>query len=254
MYPAWRFVLEQTGLIEHYQHLRGVAGEIQSEALSLVRYASMLEIGRRLGVVRGGELILETDSELKLVYDLAIHTARPGRSRAIDRYARNASSQPYSDAERVLKALRKARFTVLRFESPHAVAGAVAFDMVEKREFHFMDVSVGLSATQGDLFIARLVEIDGFRMSCLTSLPLLPELLAAALERLPLRDGDRVAEVFQDPRCAVAAYREAIALGVMQRCVTFDAAERVPTAQDVAAVRELSDRLSMDMPALTAVG
>ena len=244
--------MTQIDAVDHYRHLRDIAADIQNDALELVQHSTMLEFGRRLGVVRSGELWGD-ESELKLVYDLAIHTARPGRSRAIDRYARAAALPPASEKARVLVALQNARFTTFQFEGRHAVAGAMARDLLLKQSFHLMDVSIGLSAEAGDGFAGRLVEIDGFSMSCLTLAPMYRELMEHALPRLP-RDisASSVFEAFQDPRCAIAVYRAAIELGYMRRTVSFDVVKEVPSAQAVARVLEVNGRRSEDWPELTA--
>ena len=59
----------------------------------------------------------------------------------------------------------------------------MAYDLLLKQSFHLMDVSIGLSAEPKSAFVGRLVEVDGFRMSCLSLVPLRPELLEQACER-----------------------------------------------------------------------
>ena len=243
--------MTQIDMVEHYRHLRDIAGDLQDDALELVQHSTMLEFGRRLGVVRSGELWVD-DPEAKLVYDLAIHTARPGRSRAIDRYARRGAFPPGSDQARLLVALQNARFTTFQIQGRHPVAGAVAYDLLQKQSFHLMDISIGLSAEARFCFVGRLVEVDGFRMSCLTLVPMYRDLLEQAKPRLPTTMPGSVFEAFQDPRCAIAVYRAAIELGYMRRTVTFDVVKAVPTPQSVAAVMDFTDRRSEDWPTLTA--
>jgi hypothetical protein len=243
--------MTQIDMVQRYRHLRAIAGEIQDAALQLTQYSTMLEFGRRLAAVRAGELCLDYQ-EIKLVYDLAIHTARPGRSRAIDRYARIARLPPGSDDARLLAALRKAQFTTFQIEARHAVAGAMAYDLLLKQSFHLMDVSIGLSAEPKSAFVGRLVEADDFRMSCITVVPLRRALLEQALPRAPLWGKNSEIDAFQDPRCAIAVYRAAIELGYMRHTVAFDVVEKVPTARDVARVRDISDRRSGDWQGLTA--
>ncbi len=245
--------MTQTDMVQRYRHLRSIAGEIQAAALELVPHAALIEFGRRLGAVSKGDLCLEDDRDIKLVYDLAIHTARLGRSRAIDRYARNAAFPPGSDEARVLAALQEAKFTIFRFDAPHVEAGAIAHDLIPDQRFHLMDISISLSAQPKASFIGRLVEIEGFRMSCLSVVPILQELLELANSRLPPRGTGSEIDEFQDPRCAIAVYRSAIELGFMRRTLTFDVAKELPTAESVAAVMDISDRRPVDLPRLTLV-
>jgi hypothetical protein len=242
--------MTRNDLIEHYRHVRGVAGDIQNSALDLVSAGTMIEFGRRLGAVRMGKVCLN-HQEIKLLYDLAIHTGRPGRSRAIDRYARATALPPGCDEARALLALQQAEFTMFRIEGRHELAGAKAYDLLRKQSFHFMDIAIGLSSEPGDAFVGRLLEIDGFRMSCITLVPLLKELLEQSRPRLPAKLPGSELEVFQDPRCAIAIYRTALDLGYMRRTVSFDPVKAIPTERDVAMVRAINDRLSADLPALT---
>ena len=65
----------------------------------------MLQHARRLGLAHGKTLMLDSIDELPLAFDLAIHTAPVGRSRAIDRYARSAQFAQGSDEALVLGAM-----------------------------------------------------------------------------------------------------------------------------------------------------
>jgi hypothetical protein len=77
-------------------------------------------------LAQGKTLILHDMDEMYYVYDLAIHPAPPGRSRAIDRYARSARFPPRSDDVLVLKAMREARSAILAIERRHPAAGLIA--------------------------------------------------------------------------------------------------------------------------------
>lgn len=116
-----------------------------------------------------------------------------------------------------------------------------------------MDVAIGLSAEQGDIFVGRFMEIDGFRMSCFALLPGFPELLTLVSKRLSAQGKGVEIAAFQDPRCATAFFRAAIELGAMQRCVTLDPVKAVPTPSDVAAIQDFNDHLPLGLPALMAV-
>src|SRR5262245_66602065 len=73
----------------------------------------MLQQARRLGLAQGRTLILDDMEEMSYVFDLAIYTAPPRRSRAIDRYARSAQFPPGSDEALLVEAMGAARFWIL---------------------------------------------------------------------------------------------------------------------------------------------
>ncbi|HEY1936079.1 MAG TPA: hypothetical protein VGG99_29080 [Acetobacteraceae bacterium] len=238
----------ESNFVRRYQEYRRISGDIQSAALESVPGVTMIEFGRRLGAVWHGKVALDEPNDLKLLYDIAIHTAKSGRTRAIDRYARQARFPDGSDNARILHSLRNAYCTMFEFRSRHNVAGVIAWDLLRKQEFHMMDVSLGLSAKTGDCYVGRLMDIDGFSMSCLMVLPIDMDLLEWALPLMPqVRAGSEFA-AFQDMRCAVGFYRAAIASGHTARCVNLEVEKELPTEEMVEAIRQANDRRSADWP------
>src|SRR5437016_4650773 len=84
-------------LLARYRHLRELGKRHHSKVMDFLSKDAVLHHARRLGLAHGKFFILDSMSELSLALDLAIYTAPPGRSRAIDRYARAAQLAPGSD-------------------------------------------------------------------------------------------------------------------------------------------------------------
>src|SRR4051794_8985125 len=84
-------------VLARYRHLRAISTRHHTEALRFLSRPALLEQARQLGLTTSEMLVAESMDEFTLVVDLAIHTSRPGRSRAIDRYAGAAQLQPGSD-------------------------------------------------------------------------------------------------------------------------------------------------------------
>jgi transposase len=78
-----------------------------SAVLKLVSSPTLLETAKRLGLTQGRVLVAERAEEMTLVFDLAIYTAKEGRSRALDRYARATSPALGSDEALILSRLRQ---------------------------------------------------------------------------------------------------------------------------------------------------
>jgi hypothetical protein len=110
-------------ILTRYRHLRAMATRHHSEALKFLSQSALQEHERHLGLIMGKTLVAESIDELTLAFDLAIYTAQPGHSRAIDRYARAAQLEPSSDEFVALEAMRQARFSIWRVERRHEVAG-----------------------------------------------------------------------------------------------------------------------------------
>jgi hypothetical protein len=75
-------------ILERYRHLRAISTGHHSGALKFLSRQALLEHAKRLRLATGQMLVAESEAEMTLVFDLALYTAKEGRSRALDRYAR----------------------------------------------------------------------------------------------------------------------------------------------------------------------
>jgi hypothetical protein len=98
-----------------------------------VARSALREWARQLGLISGSTIVLDSDEEMTLIFALAIHTAKPGRSRAIDRYARAVSLAAGSDEADTLEAMRQAQFSIWRVEHRHTLAGIEVTDLLRDR-------------------------------------------------------------------------------------------------------------------------
>ena len=208
--------MQQQDILDRYRHLRGIGKRHHSAALKYLARPAILERARHLGLSYGGTLVAESEEEMTLVFDLAVHTARPGRSRAIDRYARAAALRPGSDEAHALEALCGARFSIWRILPRHDVVGLVVEDLLRDSEAWLVDEALTVSAPPGLTFAGRLYWPGDFAMSCGVVVPVDAELMEEALlEGMSwVRHADPEA-VADDPRFAMVVYRTALIQGVM---------------------------------------
>jgi hypothetical protein len=122
----------RNAVLARYRQLREISKKHHHDILKLISGDAMLQQARRLGLVQGRTLILDDMEEMSYVFDLAIYTAPPGRSRAIDRYARSAQLPPGSDEALMLEAMRAARFAILIIGPRHDATGVIATDLFRR--------------------------------------------------------------------------------------------------------------------------
>jgi hypothetical protein len=84
--------LSRDEILTRYRHLRAISVRHHNGALKFLSKSALMEHARQLGLTVGKTLVSESMEELTRAFDLAIHTARPGHSRAIDRYAARAAA------------------------------------------------------------------------------------------------------------------------------------------------------------------
>lgn len=215
-------------ILTRYRHLRAIATQHHSEALEFLSRSAILEQARHLGLTVGKTLVAESIDEMTLAFDLAIHTARPGHSRAIDRYARAAQLQPGSDESVVLEAMRQARFSVWRVERRHEAAGLMVQDLLRRDEAWLVDEALEQSAPEGVAVAMRLCTPDAFAMTSGIIVPVDREMMEEVLDQVLPRVRGEPDQVANDRRFASAIYRTAVANGLMER-ISFE--ETPPSAR-----------------------
>ncbi len=217
--------MQREDIIQRYRHLRTITNGHLNAALDCVAAPALNERVKHLGITRrdtqGG-----SDEEKSLVFDLAVHTSKPGRSRAIDRYARTAGFVAGLDEDRALRALCGARFSIWRLDRRHEQAGVMVTDVLRGGETWLLDENMASSMQPDATFASRLSFPDMFAITCGVVVPVDRSLLHQVLNAGTawMQNADPVA-LADDPRFATAVYRGAIAARVMDN-VRF----RVPGA------------------------
>jgi len=211
--------------LSRYRHLRAISVRQHDEALKFVARGRIIEHGRRLGLGVGSTLVTVSEDELSLAFDLAVHTSRGGRSRAIDRYAHSLRLAPGSDEATMLKAAQKARFAVWHVKERHPLAGLVIWNSLEETTCWLMDEGLEASAPIGDVFAGRLMEVDDFVMTCGAISRVVPEMLSVVEDANVTLSGRSNAEKAQDPRFAELVFRAAVHTGVTEQVIFLDPGE-----------------------------
>jgi hypothetical protein len=202
-------------ILDRYRRLRAISTRHHGAALKFLSHAAILVHAKRLGLTVGRMLVPESEEEMTLAFDLALYTAKDGRSGALDRYARAVRLAPGSDEARMLDAMRDAHFSIWRLERRHDTAGLIVTDVLREIEAWLIDEKLEASAPEGMSFAGRLCAPEGFAMSCGVVVPVDRDLIEeVALDTLAWRHGDPDG-VAQDPRFAIAIYRAAIDSGIM---------------------------------------
>lgn len=214
-------LMKRRDVLRRYRNLRAICTRHHSAALKFLAQPAILESARRLRLTAGQMLIADSTEELTLVFDLAIYTAKEGRTRAIDRYAKAAQLPSGSDEMQMLEAMCRARFSIWRIERRHDTYGLVVVDQLRQAETWLVDEGLAATARHGMSFAGRLCEMDHFAVTNGVVVPVhgpmieqvLTETLAACRGG-PQRVGD-------ETRFVTAIYRAALDDGIMQR-VAFD--------------------------------
>ena len=201
----------------YYRHLRAISTRHHSAIIPFISSAGFLEQAKRLRLTTDGVFISNSMEALTLVYDLAIYAAKPGRSRAIERYARTTQLAPDSEEMRVLEAMCGAQFSIWRIEHKHHIYGLVATDLLRQNEIWLIDEAMTASVRNGVRFAGRLSHLEHFTITNGVAVPVVGALMEQAV-------ADAIARTSKDPNhasetanFAADIYRAALDDGAIDR-------------------------------------
>ena len=216
----------RNAVLARYRQLREISKRHHHDILKLISGDAMLQQARRLDLAQGRTLILDDMEEMSYVFDLAIYTAPPRRSRAIDRYARSAQLPPGSDEALMLEAMRAARFAILILGRRHDAAGVIATDLFRRTDVWLVDIGLEASLEEGAMMATRLYTPEQFSMTAGVNVPFDLALIEDLYDALPRRLGEtRLTDLIDDRRFAETIYRVALADGIMDRVTYQDPPE-----------------------------
>ena len=152
-------------VLARYFRLREIGKQHHNDVVKFLTKDAIVHHARRLGLLQGKTFVLDSMDELTLAADLAIHTAPPDRSRAIDRYARAANLARGSEDAAVLEAMRNARFAVVKVLQRHPSVGLIVTDLAREIELWLVDVSLEASLPDGAAFATRYCTPGAFAMT-----------------------------------------------------------------------------------------
>jgi hypothetical protein len=200
-------------VIASYRHLRAISTRFHDEILQRVSTNALLWHGRRLGLVSGRTWSLEDEHDVDYAFDLAVHTAAPGKIRAVDRYAQATKFAPSSDEDLVLKAMRKAEFTLICVDKRHKTGGLIVTDICGPKKLWLMDEGLERSVPRNEMIATRLFTPGAFAMTCGVAVLVDATHFTAVLMDVPQLGDMDPDDAVHDPRFAEAVYRVALASG-----------------------------------------
>lgn len=207
--------METEAFLAHYRAIRRHLMDWQSAALATVPFSVIREHAKRINLTHDTVFIVENEPEMTLVYDLAVHTSREGRSRAIDRIAKLRAAQTEGLPGMVLAGLRAARFTAWQIDRPHETAGLWIEDLFFKTRLWLMDEGFSQTMPAGMVVASRLAPMGEYWVSCGAAVPIDKTVRDLVHSDAFAHRKNDPETLMGDRRFAEAFYRAGIESGVM---------------------------------------
>jgi hypothetical protein len=203
-------------IIRRYRHLREISRRINDGLLKHVPANAVIKLARKFGLTDRRTLLLESMDQMAFLFDLAIYTGPPDRTRPIDRYARTARFEPGSDEASVLEAMGHAQFVLGTIERRHEAAGLIIRDLLREKDVWLVDEGLERSLADGAALVMRVFTPDEFSVTAGVMMPVDAMILEDAFDEvLPRLKNHTPGEICDDRRFAEAIYRTAMEYGVM---------------------------------------
>lgn len=159
-------------LLPFYKRIQQVGLRLNQKLVKTLSRETLDEGGRRLGMLRNGSIVLETEDEIAVLMDYCIYNCYSGGLNAVQRYL--AESPPRADSEEMLllRAYQNAYYSLFRVTGAEQGVGVTVRDAMRENTAFLMDVGMGSTARVGDAFAGRMIPMEDFLKTGGASLPL----------------------------------------------------------------------------------
>jgi hypothetical protein len=162
---------EHADLLPRYKHLRQAGLELNNRLVETLSKNILDEGGKRLGILKKGVLVLDTEDMLAVLMDYCIYDVRRGGANAVERYLAESPPAPDSDEMVLLQAMRQARYSLFAVESAERGVGVHVRDLLRDEPLFIVDVGFSRTASAGMVLAARVMAPEGIHMTTGAALP-----------------------------------------------------------------------------------
>ena len=215
---------DRTELIARYKRLRGVSRKLHEGMMEYVEKDAFQQCGKRLGILRDGILVFQSEDQSSVLMDHCIHDHCVNGRTTVERYLAAHPPAPGTDEELVLKAMASARYSILQVREVVKGVGIRALDALHNDQLLVVDLGLSETAVEGVVLATRVFVFDDFAMTGGAALVADPGALSqiqAHLERTCVRRGIRsFGDLSPDERCKFHG-------AIIRSCLESEAASRV---------------------------
>ncbi len=238
--------MNQTAILCDYQELRRKSVAVNTRLVESLNKDDIGAAAAALGILHGKHIDLETEDELSVVMDYAIHNLFHDGRNAVDRLLENNLFAEDSPEFRLLEAMQKSHFTLFDVTLPIPGFGVRGLDGPAKTPITIVDVGFSTTAEPGLVLATRLFSPgEGWWMTTGAALPLSDK----AVDRMLREFNSHLRKTGQEPP---APERERI---IRRACIAAGASHRISyadpgqaSARPIAPVRRDSAKVGRNDP------
>jgi hypothetical protein len=158
-------------ILPRYRKIREVSFHLNNKLVKTLSKETLEEGGRRLGILKRGVLVFDSEDETSVLMDYCIYNVHNHGRNAVQRYLAETPPRAGSDEMLVLKAMMDAYYSILQVQSVERGVGVNVLDMLRRDTGFVADIGFGNTAKVGMGLAGRVIPFEGFLMSGGASLP-----------------------------------------------------------------------------------
>jgi hypothetical protein len=157
--------------LARYLKRRDVCLQINHALLKVLDKEATQEAGLRLGILQRGILVFDSESEMPILFDYAIHFYRTHGRNAVDTYLEKTPPPEGSPEMLYLQALRRSHYSFLRVDGSEPGRGLAVQDMLRDEPGFLVDVALSKTAWKGMIIATRVVPWEDYLTTSGAALP-----------------------------------------------------------------------------------
>ncbi len=163
---------DRTVLKNGYQHWRSVSTGINNLLVQRLSKTELHAGAEKLGILKGGVLVFESEAECNCLMDYCIHHVRTDGRSAVERELIARSDEPESNELTYLRSLQHTTYSLFIVEAVEPGLGVHVRDLRSQAMLFVMDLGFGSSAVPGLLLATRIISLSGLNMTGGAAIPL----------------------------------------------------------------------------------
>jgi hypothetical protein len=174
-----------------YRRLRQLGLQLNNTLVGTLSKETVLEGGRRLGILKDGKLVLDHEDQMSVVMDYCIHNVWVDGQNAIQRYREQSPPPSGSDEMVILTAMLEGYYSLIEVINAEPGVGLTVRDHLRGGTHFLADIGMSQTANRGAGFATRLFSVEeaGFVMTGGAGLPVTAPVFIGIKRELDQRFG-----------------------------------------------------------------
>jgi hypothetical protein len=160
--------------VARYRRLRAVSRDLNNRMVKTIPKRAFTEIGKALGILRNGVLVLDTEDMSGVMADACLYEWFENDKNLVQAYAEIHPAKPGTDERFLLDAYLQAKYRIIESQELVPGAGLRGRDILNDEDIFLMDLAIGGSTRLATLAMAtRTVPLGDYWMTGGAGLPMI---------------------------------------------------------------------------------